>query len=34
VCRSVMPLLPVLALGVLVITCVPWLSTALPAAFR
>lgn len=34
VCRSVAPLLPILALGVLVITYVPWLSTALPAAFR
>ena len=34
VCRSVLPLLPVLALGVALITCVPWLSTALPAAFR
>lgn len=34
VCRSVMPLLPILALGVLIITYAPWLSTALPAAFR
>jgi len=34
VCRSVMPLLPVLALGVLAITYLPWLSTALPNAFK
>jgi C4-dicarboxylate transporter DctM subunit len=34
VCRSVLPLLPVLALGVLIITYAPWLSTALPNAFR
>lgn len=34
VCRSVAPLLPILALGVLAITYAPWLSTALPALFR
>ncbi|MGH8632518.1 MAG: TRAP transporter large permease subunit [Burkholderiales bacterium] len=34
VCRSVAPLLPILAIGVLLITYLPWLSTALPAAFR
>lgn len=34
VCWSVAPLLPILTMGVLVITYVPWLSTALPAAFR
>lgn len=34
VCRSVAPLLPVLAFGVLTVTYLPWLSTALPAAFR
>lgn len=34
VCMSVAPLLPVLLVGVLVITYAPWLSTALPAAFR
>lgn len=34
VCRAVMPLLPVLALGVLAITYMPWLSTALPNAFK
>jgi C4-dicarboxylate transporter, DctM subunit len=34
VCRSVVPFLPVLASGVLVITYVPWLSTALPAALK
>lgn len=32
VCWSVAPLLPILALGVLVITYVPWLSTGLPGA--
>lgn len=31
VCRSVLPLIPVIALGVLIITYVPWLSTALPS---
>jgi tripartite ATP-independent transporter DctM subunit len=34
ICRSVAPMLPVLALGVLAITYVPWLSTALPAWFK
>jgi len=34
VCWSVAPLLPTLALGVLVITYAPWLSTALPGAFK
>jgi tripartite ATP-independent transporter DctM subunit len=34
VCRSVAPLLPILALGVLAITYAPWLSTALPALVR
>jgi tripartite ATP-independent transporter DctM subunit len=33
-CRSVAPLLPILALGVLIITYVPWLSTLLPDAFK
>ena len=30
VCRAVLPLFPILALGVLITTYVPWLSTALP----
>ena len=34
VCRSIAPLLPVLALGVLLVTYLPWLSTALPSVFR
>lgn len=34
VCRSVAPLLPILALGVLIITYVPWLSTMLPSALK
>jgi C4-dicarboxylate transporter, DctM subunit len=34
VCRSVVPLLLILALGVLIITYVPWLSTALPGALK
>jgi tripartite ATP-independent transporter DctM subunit len=34
VCRSIAPLLPLFGLGVLIITYVPWLSTALPAFFR
>jgi tripartite ATP-independent transporter DctM subunit len=34
VCRAVAPLFAPLAAGVLVITYAPWLSTALPAAFR
>ena len=34
VCRSVAPLLPVLIAGVLLITYIPWLSTALPEALR
>jgi len=34
ICRSVAPLLPVLIAGVLLITYIPWLSTALPEALR
>ena len=34
VCRDALPLIPVLALGVLAITYVPWLSTALAALVR
>jgi TRAP-type C4-dicarboxylate transport system permease large subunit len=34
VCRDVLPLLPILALSVLAITYVPWLSTLLPTALH
>lgn len=34
VCRSVAPLLPVLIAGVLLITYIPWLSTALPGILK
>jgi C4-dicarboxylate transporter DctM subunit len=34
VCRAVLPLIPVIGLGVLIITYVPWLSTVLPGLIR
>jgi TRAP-type C4-dicarboxylate transport system permease large subunit len=34
VCRCILPLFPILVAGVLVITYLPWLSTALPSLWH